>query len=242
MGLGLSLLVLPLLSPDPVIASQSISKNPDSASAVSLQLDTVATSNSTLEFDETTENTDSEVIPKVAEIPENTNPENEPPLSVPFYSQFTDISRPEWRKVGCGIASLAMVIDYYTDSVSVDTLLQTGIARNAYLDNAGWIHAGLIDLASDHGLTGQSVSLAGLSKGSAFTELKEVLAEGPVMASVHYTFEPTNPIPHLVVINEVKDGLVYYNDPAEPTGGGSLTIDKFLAGWKQRYIEIRPAM
>lgn len=163
-------------------------------------------------------------------------------VTVPFYSQFTDISAPEWRKLGCGVASLAMIIDYYTEAVTVDNLLERGLTQNAYLANAGWIHAGLINLAKEHGLTGQSVSLAHLSETAAFTELERVLTVGPVMASVHYTFEPTNPIPHLVVINDVKDGLVYYNDPAEPTGGGSLTIDKFLAGWKQRYIEIRPAV
>lgn len=32
--------------------------------------------------------------------------------SVPF-SQFADISAPEWRKVGCGIASTAMIIDFF---------------------------------------------------------------------------------------------------------------------------------
>jgi len=163
------------------------------------------------------------------------------PISVPFYSQFTDITKPGWQKIGCGIASVAMLIDYYSDqAISVDRLLEQGIANNAYLSDAGWIHAGLIGLSQAYGLDGQSVSLAHLSAKAAVTELSTVLADGPVMASVHYTFEPTNPIPHLVVVNAIKDGMVYYNDPAESVGNGSLSIEQFKRGWKQRYIVIRP--
>jgi len=161
--------------------------------------------------------------------------------SVPFYSQFTDITKPGWQKIGCGIASVAMLIDYYSDEdIDVDALLDRGIANNAYLSDAGWIHAGLIGLTKDYGLDGQSMSLAHLSKDAALAELRAVLEDGPVMASVHYTFEPTNPIPHLVVINHIKDGLVYYNDPAEQSGNGTLTTTDFQRGWKQRYIVIRP--
>lgn len=160
---------------------------------------------------------------------------------VPFYSQFTDITKPGWQKIGCGIASVAMLIDYYSDeNINVDALLDRGIANNAYLTDAGWIHSGLIGLARSYGLDGQSMSLAHLSKDAALAELERVLAAGPVMASVHYTFEPTNPIPHLVVINHIKDGTVYYNDPAEQAGNGTLTTEQFQRGWKQRYIVIRP--
>lgn len=161
---------------------------------------------------------------------------------VPFYSQFTDISSPQWRAVGCGIAATAMLVDYFTEdmNVSVDALLNEGIASGAYLQNAGWIHAGLIALAEKRGLRGSSVSLANLSPKAALIELENVLVDGPVMASVYYTFTPGHPIPHLVVINDIVGDTVYYNDPAEPSGGGSISVEKFLPAWKQRYIEIRP--
>lgn len=163
-------------------------------------------------------------------------------FTVPFYSQFTDISAVEWRKVGCGIASLAMLIEYYEPgSVTVDKLLNEGITSGAYLDDAGWTHSGLINLSKKYGLTGGSYDMAGQSMESAFSKLKDVLKEGPVMVSVHYTFDPKNPIPHLVVINGVSEGRVYYNDPAEKSGAGSITIEKFQSSWKKRYIEIREA-
>lgn len=161
--------------------------------------------------------------------------------TVPFYSQFTDISAPEWRKIGCGIASLAMLIDFYKPGeISVDALLNEGIKTGAYIKDSGWSHAGLIELGKDHGLSGEAVYMNDLSMSTAFSKLEEVLKVGPVMVSVHYTFTPTNPIPHLVVVTGVEDGKVYYNDPAEESGGGTVSIEKFQSAWKKRFIAIRP--
>jgi ABC-type bacteriocin/lantibiotic exporter with double-glycine peptidase domain len=163
------------------------------------------------------------------------------PTSVPFFSQFFDISKLEWQKVGCGIASLAMVIDYHDPGVvDVDTLLDAGIEADAFLENAGWTHAGLIALARPYGLTGSTHSLAGSDNTEALAALAEVVSERPVIVSVHYTFDPQNPIPHLVVITDIEDGLVYYNDPADTLGGNHISAEKFTRAWKKRYIDIRP--
>lgn len=160
-------------------------------------------------------------------------------FSVPFFSQFNDITPAEWKKVGCGIASLAMIIEFYEPgATTVDTLLKEGISAGAYSD-AGWSHAGLINLSKKYGLNGTSNDLSGSTMDSAFTRLKHVLDEGPVMVSVHYTFDPKNPIPHLVVINGVRDGKVYYNDPAEKSGGRAISVDQFQSAWKKRYIQIQ---
>jgi hypothetical protein len=161
---------------------------------------------------------------------------------VPFFSQFADITDPAWKKVACGVASLAMLVNYYQPkATNADEILRAGIAADAYTEQ-GWSHAGLIGLAAPYGLTGSSHSLAHETPADAFATLKNVVAEGPVMASVHYTFEPTNPIPHLVVITHIADGYVYYNDPAEARGNGFITAEKFQNAWKQRYIKIRPAV
>lgn len=134
-----------------------------------------------------------------------------------------------------------MLVEYYRpNSINVDRLLAEGIAADAYLGNAGWIHAGLIGLAGDYNLTGHSHDMAHLSMSQAFEMLTDVVAEGPVMVSVHYTFDPQNPIPHLVVVHGVADGHVLYNDPAEAAGNGAISIAKFQSAWKKRYIAIRP--
>lgn len=162
---------------------------------------------------------------------------------VPFYSQFKDISSPSWQKVGCGIASTAMLIDFYSDEpVNVESLLEEGIKRNAYLDNAGWIHDGLIGLARTYGLDGGSYSLYQYSMDDAFLKLQQAVSEGPVMVSVHYTFQPTNPIPHLAVVTGVDNGRVYYNDPAEANAQNNISIEQFKSAWKKRYIKIGPTI
>ena len=57
---------------------------------------------------------------------------------------------------------------------------------------------------------------------------------------MHYKLDPTNPIPHLVVVNGVEGDTVYYSDPADKSGGESISIDKFKKAWKKRYIAIHP--
>lgn len=177
-----------------------------------------------------------EPTPRVSSV--EVSPQADTSVEVPFFSQFKDITSPKWQKVGCGIASLAMIIEYYKpDSVSVDTLLTEGIAEGAYSD-AGWTYKGLIDVSRKYGFSGESHDLAGNS--SAFTEFEKAVKKGPVIASVYYTFEPGNPIPHLVVVSKIEGDTVYYNDPAEQEGGGHISIQAFKKAWKQRYIEVYP--
>lgn len=160
--------------------------------------------------------------------------------AVPFYSQFADISDPAWKGIGCGIASLAMLIDYYEPAVPVDTLLAEGIAADAYLSNAGWTYAGLIGVAKARGLAGKSIVMHDATTEEAYAVFEKEVEEGPVMASVYYTFTPGHPIPHLVVVNDISNGTVYYNDPAEASGGGTISEERFKAAWKKRFIVIRP--
>ena len=174
------------------------------------------------------------------EVPEMVSEVKGAARVVPFYSQFADISNVGWQKVSCGVAALAMLIDYYTDPVAPDILLAEGRASGAYITSAGWSHQGLINLATDYELTGYTQGLGHLTPDEAFAALVEELEVGPVMASVYYTFTPGHPIPHLVVINDVQGDTVYYNDPAEPGGGGTISVDDFKPAWKQRYIAIRP--
>jgi len=161
---------------------------------------------------------------------------------VPFYSQFADITSPVWQKRSCGIASAAMLIEHYKPEAvaSVDALLAEGRARGGYIDNVGWKHRTLVELAQIRGLYGRAYDFAQSSMSHAYNELVAALAEGPVMASVHYEFNPMSVIPHLVVITDVHDGRIYYNDPADTYGNRSLTVDAFQRAWKKRFIEVRP--
>lgn len=182
------------------------------------------------------------MIPVISLPPPVPAPVVQSVANVPFYSQFADISSAKWQKVGCGIASIAMVIDYYSaDPISVDTILSRGIASGAYDTNAGWSHQGLINLTKKYGLNGTTYDLSNLSSKAALAKLQTELKNGPVIVSVHYKFEPKNPIPHLVVIDGIRDGVVYYNDPAAKSGKKQISSSAFAKAWKQRFIVIRPA-
>lgn len=160
---------------------------------------------------------------------------------VPFYSQFQDITSSKWQKVGCGIASLAMIIEYYKpDTVSVDKLLGQAVASGAYQKDAGWIHKGLVLLSQKYGLDGTSYDLSKSGMKTAFNTLKTHTKDGPVMVSVHYKFDPKSTIPHLVVIDGIDGDVVYYNDPASNEGGQQISTTQFLKAWKKKFIVVRP--
>lgn len=159
---------------------------------------------------------------------------------VPFYSQFVDIKDSEWKKIGCGIASLAMLIEFYKpEMVEINTLLKEGIAAGAYLDGAGWTHKGLSLLAIKYGLKSTTHDLSGLNSDAAFAQFEEYLKNGPVIASVHYKFDINSSIPHLAVINGIEGDNIYYNDPAEKSAGNKISIEDFIKVWKKRFIVVR---
>lgn len=161
--------------------------------------------------------------------------------NVPFYSQIRDISDPKWKKLSCGIADMAMIINFYKPgAVAPDALLQAGLAAGAFIDGVGWKHQGLADLGHPYGLSGSGHDVSHLSKSEAFAVLAQHLEDGPVIASVYYTFDPASPIPHLVVITGTADGMVFYNDPAMREGDHAISIAGFLRGWKKRFITIAP--
>jgi len=161
--------------------------------------------------------------------------------NVPFYSQFVDIAYPTWQKRSCGIASLAMIIEYYKPgSVSVNMLLSEATSTGAYLPGKGWIHKNLVALASSYGLGGKAYDFSASKTNYAFEQFRKHLKNGPVIASVHYKFDPKSTIPHLVVINGIEGSTVYYNDPAAGSGELHTSVAQFIKGWKKRFIVITP--
>ena len=163
-----------------------------------------------------------------------------PVPQVPFYSQFQDIQSLTWQKVGCGIASLAMVVEYYKpNTVSVNELLRQGIASGAYDKNNGWKHKDLILLSKKYGLVGSTHDLSKLNNSDAFSQFKKILNDGPVIVSVHYKFDPKSTIPHLVVIDGIDNDTIYYNDPALKIGKQKISTTDFIKSWKKKFIVIR---
>lgn len=91
---------------------------------------------------------------------------------VPFYTQRTIDYLAEgflseedalyWQTRGCGIASLRMIIDAIRTFQRKEliepqgTIIYKGLERHAYVEELGWIHGGLVDLAKDYDVVGES--------------------------------------------------------------------------------------
>jgi uncharacterized protein YvpB len=163
------------------------------------------------------------------------------PYEVPLYSQIADISWTDWKQKGCGVADVAMLVNYYKPkTTNVQAVLEAGIKSGAYVKNVGWSHTGLASLAKKYGLSGEEKSFYDFNKELALTEFKKVIDEGPAIASIHRNFDPKLSFGHLIVITGYDDKLVYYNDPGKHDGIRTVSISQFMSGWKRKLIVIRP--
>ncbi len=155
------------------------------------------------------------------------------------YSQLLHISHPDWKPVGCGIVSLAMIIDFFLKKeIDVDVLLEQGLAAGAYLQDIGWKHAELAQLAERYGLHGKNFDLAALPSEEAYARMLPYLHRGPVMASIHNGFEESGG-GHLIVVTGEEGDEIHYNDPNSDDVRHIERIvpkDVFLKGWKRRFI------
>lgn len=166
--------------------------------------------------------------------------------SVPAYSQYLDVKNRAWRRRSCGIVALKMLMDHYKPRHAARRTLPRLIARGqhagAYIRNVGWSHRGLAHLAGRYGFRGKNYDWWKRSPRLALKALNIHLKKGPVLASIYRNLRP-NAHGHLVVVTEVKRGVVRYHDPDSPTRHGIMRrapLNKFLAGWKRRIIVVRP--
>ncbi|MDE2001684.1 MAG: C39 family peptidase [Patescibacteria group bacterium] len=161
--------------------------------------------------------------------------------NVPYYSQFQDMPEVQWRQESCGLASLAMEIQYYKPklSVSLVTLLKQALADGAYEPSAGWKHLQLAEVADQYGLVGSTADFTAMSDAKALAAMETMLADGPVIASIHNKFNPNASLGHLVVVTGFTDTTVYYHDPASTKTEHQISVEGFLRGWKKMLIVVR---
>jgi len=135
----------------------------------------------------------------------------------------------------------APMLNYYKpENTTVQKVLETALTEGAYVKNVGWSHEGLASLAKKYGLEGKTIYFSDLDKETAFNQFKDIIKEGPAIASIHRGFDPKSSFGHLVVITGFDDNLVYYNDPGKHDGIRTVSITDFMKGWKKALIVIRP--
>lgn len=159
---------------------------------------------------------------------------------VPAYSQHFHLKDKKWRKKSCGIVSLAMLLEYSGKKTNPDDLLKLGLKIGAYLPGIGWRHRGLVELAKKYGDRGKNFDWAGLDLKIAVHQLKIHLKKYPLLASIYNAFNPKRG-GHLIVLVGMEKNKIFYHDPdAKKNIRKSVSMKKFLKGWKKRIIVIHP--
>ncbi len=165
-------------------------------------------------------------------------------IDVPLCNQFDSGHDPAWVRRICAICSLWMLLklhDFKFD-VPVMELVQQGLNNNGYMENIGWRHRGIVELAATHGL-----SLQFAEKFFYTSEEKQIGAgiisenlrnNQPVIVSIFHHLNPAKG-GHMVVVHGLQQfqgqAIGYYiQDPDLSFRGHNyfLTRDEFLAGWR----------
>jgi len=162
-------------------------------------------------------------------------------IEVPHFVQYYNINKDYWKERSCGIASLAMVLDFYGKNIDLDKLIKQGLEKYPYDKNTGWRHDVIVELAQDYGLESRRTE-----DETVENLIKSLNQNEPVIISIHKNFDSENG-GHLAVLcgyfATESDGIVgfYVNDPIGPQYKHKYQLieyDKFIKGWKKRAIYI----
>ncbi|TSC96611.1 MAG: Uncharacterized protein Athens071426_172 [Parcubacteria group bacterium Athens0714_26] len=161
---------------------------------------------------------------------------------VPHASQHLHIKIKKWRSKACGIVCLAMLFEYFGKKISPNEILKKGLKLNGYLENIGWRHKVLVEIAKHYDFMGKNLDWSEIDAKIAFRKTLIYLNKYPIMVSIHNSFNPSRG-GHLVVLTKFNGKKVFYNDPDSynvKNLAQSITLKKFLDGWKKRIIIIYP--
>lgn len=191
-------------------------------------------------------------------------------MQVPFLSQrdfgqLADDPRAsrqgiEWHERSCAVACLTMVLQHFGRSVTMDDVLLSGLAHNAFDPTRGWLHSGQVAVLQSYGLAAyrrnwrlmdgrESEYLAGrrltpLTRQEVSMVQQELLEEGvwtvrrltrqiPLILSIFRPWGDDSSIGHQVVILNANESCVTFHDPAERAGANICRpAADFFGNWK----------
>ncbi|HAT68831.1 MAG: hypothetical protein A2481_04390 [Candidatus Yonathbacteria bacterium RIFOXYC2_FULL_47_9] len=152
-------------------------------------------------------------------------------LDISYYSQYRDVTDPEWQKRACGVVCLKMLLDARgIQTPPLDEMIQDGVTLGAYSEN-GWLHDGLIELGAKYGgnlyrkefrkKDADPETAERLNHEGIDALLHELEAGRPVIISAIKNFEISNKFHMVLVVGaEIEEGIVkgfYYHDPGSYT-------------------------
>lgn len=161
-------------------------------------------------------------------------------IKLPFCNQFDERHDPQWSHRICAVCSLWMVLKRHDPKLQVSAmdLVKMGLAKDGYLENIGWKHAVIVELAKDFGLELQYARkffYTPEEKESGLLIINRNLENGqPVLASVQGSQNS-----HMLVVHghkESEDKVIGYHiqDPNGRVHGHNyfLTKPEFLSSWR----------
>lgn len=170
---------------------------------------------------------------------------------IPLVDQL-EASDKFWKYRACGVATLKMMLVYQNkdlNRISLDELIREGVELGAYVEDVGWRHQGLVDLAQKYGvsLTFQKEFFKtekDKTKGLKIIN-KGLRSKRPVAVSVHPGFNGQKDS-HLLLIagmrlkNKLATGY-HIRDPFEGIRGHKYFVTKkeFLDGWRGGMIWLK---
>lgn len=159
-------------------------------------------------------------------------------LSVPYYSQYLDITDPFWMLRACGAASLKMIAEYHgVLTPDMTSLCVEARDRGGYDMVNGWVHEYLLTKAKELGL--QAERKEGLT--SIDDIIAAISAGNPVIVSVEKrVLEQTRF--HMIVVVGFTEGEFLYHEPesTDRDRGAyrSCDTDTFMNYWRGKAIFI----
>lgn len=165
-------------------------------------------------------------------------------VKVILVNQLLDTDDENWSHHSCGICVLKMLMVFKKPElrdIPVKTLIGQALERNGYIQNVGWKHQALIEVAALYGVPmdfQKEFFSTPEKKKEGIKIINEKLATGPVAVSVFKEFNISNNA-HLVVIeglSKIGPFVTGYKiaDPFPGARGNRYTVSKneFLNGWR----------
>lgn len=166
-------------------------------------------------------------------------------INISLVNQRKDTKDKNWAHKTCAICSLKMVLSWNNkklDKLSVMRLVREGLKFDGYLENIGWKHKALVDIALKYNLRLHFLKKFPKTNSEKLAKLKlidrQILKGIPVIVSIFYKLDSKNG-GHMVLIHGLKkkdDKVIGYHiqDPDPNFKGHNYYLSKniFLNGWR----------
>ena len=173
-------------------------------------------------------------------------------ISVPYYSQYLDVSDELWRPRACGVACLKMLLEAKGEHApTLDEMIAQGCAIGAH-GEYGWKHDGLVALARQYGVKlsrnewrqSESKTTDELNEDGINFLISEIRSGRPVIVSAVKNFEEDDKF-HMVILTGFEEesgevaGFYYHDSDTASRGDGEnlyVPINIFRAKWRRMAI------